>query len=226
MDYYDHPYYPRELYLPTYIPISTNKFALVFLFFAVLFLPLCPVIMFIKQLKDRRFKVWHFVWFFSCFLIHTFFEGYFVLFNRTILSRTDFFAELWKEYANCDSRYVTQDLTVFYIEATTAFLWGPASLFICLLMLNGSLHYHILVFIVSLGQLYGSIIYVATASVPELPYSDPSLYYHLFYFGFFNIFWFIIPVYLMWYSWIILTPHLCTVRLVLVESNVDYKHGL
>ncbi|CAG8821492.1 33021_t:CDS:1, partial [Racocetra persica] len=50
-----------------------------------------------------------FVWFIITGCIHFFFEGYFGLFHSTIAESNGLFAQMWKEYALSDSRYLTND---------------------------------------------------------------------------------------------------------------------
>ena len=52
--------------------------------------------------------------------IHLFFEGYFCLRHASIAAEQDLFAELWKEYALSDSRYLTSDAFVLCMESITA----------------------------------------------------------------------------------------------------------
>jgi hypothetical protein len=48
-----------------------------------------------------------------------FFEGYFMLNHTRMGSMTDFFGQLWKEYALSDSRYMTSDPFVLVMESYT-----------------------------------------------------------------------------------------------------------
>ena len=52
------------------------------------------------------------IWFAICAAIHMILEGYFVINASSIASDSFFFAQVWKEYAHSDSRYLTGDLTV------------------------------------------------------------------------------------------------------------------
>jgi cholestenol delta-isomerase len=51
--------------------------------------------------------------------LHLFFEGYFVLNHAIIPSSQSLFAQLWKEYALSDSRYLTSDPFMLCIESLT-----------------------------------------------------------------------------------------------------------
>jgi cholestenol delta-isomerase len=56
--------------------------------------------------------------------IHFFFEGYFAINHTRMAPATDIFGQMWKEYANSDSRYLTSDPFVLCMETVTAV--GPS----------------------------------------------------------------------------------------------------
>lgn len=68
-----------------------------------------------------------------------------------------------KEYCKADSRYATRDPFTICMEAITAFVEGP----LCFVILYGMLKQRpwrfTLQFAVSLGQLYGDVLYFATS---------------------------------------------------------------
>lgn len=47
-------------------------------------------------------------------------KGYFVLNHAKLASSPDLFAQLWKEYALSDSRYLTSDPFMICVETITA----------------------------------------------------------------------------------------------------------
>lgn len=51
--------------------------------------------------------------------IHVFFEGYFMFNHSRMASMSDFFGQLWKEYALSDSRYMVSDPFVLVMESYT-----------------------------------------------------------------------------------------------------------
>lgn len=67
-----------------------------------------------------------------------------------------------KEYAKADSRYATRDAFVVCMEAVTAFMEGPACWVIVYGILRQRSWRYVLQLTVSLGQLYGDILYFAT----------------------------------------------------------------
>ena len=68
-----------------------------------------------------------------------------------------------KEYSKADSRYASRDAFTVSMEAVTAFVEGP----LCWVIVYGALKRRpwvpALVLAVSLGQLYGDVLYFATA---------------------------------------------------------------
>lgn len=77
------------------------------------------------------------------------------------------------------------------------FGWGPLAFFVAKTMYYNTPARHIAQLIISLGQLYGCVLYYLTTMVEGSPHCDPHPYYYYFYFGFFNIFWMIVPSILM-----------------------------
>jgi cholestenol Delta-isomerase len=115
--------------------------------------------------------------------------------------RTDLFGQLWKEYSLSDSRYLTQNAFVLCMETITAVFWGPLSfLSASLIAFNHPLRFPMQA-IVSLGQLYGDVLYYATSMFDEfiygMRYYRPEAYYFWMYFVFMNIFWIVIPLVLL-----------------------------
>jgi cholestenol Delta-isomerase len=111
--------------------------------------------------------------------------------------RTDIFGQLWKEYSLSDSRYLTQDPFVVCMETVTAFLWGPLSFICAWCIVKDHPLRHPLQIIISLGQLYGDILYYATCSFNEIIYQivycrPESIYFWAYYF-LCNFFWIVIP---------------------------------
>lgn len=119
-------------------------------------------------------------------------------------SGSDLLGQMWKEYAFSDSRYLTADSFVVCMEAMTAIFWGPLS-FACAysIAVDHPLR-HVLQLVISLGQLYGDVLYYATCTFEEMvrgvSYSRPERVYFWGYYIFLNAFWIIIPLVLMYQS--------------------------
>jgi hypothetical protein len=76
-------------------------------------------------------------------------------------------------------------------------VWGPLSYLTAVLILRSSPYRHPVQAIVSLGHLYGDVLYLTT-SLADLylrgvSYSRPEPYYFWFYFLFLNLIWIFVP---------------------------------
>jgi len=127
--------------------------------------------------------------------------GYFAFNNASMPSRTSLLGQMWKEYALSDSRYLTRDSFVVCMETVTAVCWGPLSFVIATLILRDHPLRHPLQMLVSMGQLYGDVLYYATFFFDEamtgLSYCRPEQYYFWAYFVTLNGFWIVIPLILI-----------------------------
>lgn len=112
-----HPYYPRHLILTDYEP---NQRSMLYLLKVVggLLGSIALGTLYAASRKNRP-GAFYFVWFMICGLLHCCFESYWLWHHNDITSRTDLFAELWKEYAHGDSRYLTSDPLVMTLETIT-----------------------------------------------------------------------------------------------------------
>lgn len=130
--------------------------------------------------------------------LHCFFEGFFVLNHATLAGSQSLFAQLWKEYALSDSRYLISDPTVLCAEAITVFAWGPLCYITATLILVSSPYRHASQIIISLAHLYGDMLYISTSLVDlyarRVSYSRPEPYYFWFYFLFLNSIWIFVPI--------------------------------
>uniref|UniRef100_A0A803YEB0 EXPERA domain-containing protein n=1 Tax=Meleagris gallopavo TaxID=9103 RepID=A0A803YEB0_MELGA len=103
---------------------------------------------------------------------------------------------LWpagKEYAKADSRYMTSDDFTVAMESVTAWAWGPLSFLTFLAFLCRHPARFVLQLIVSLGQLYGDILYFATEARAGWTHSDPRPLYFWVYFVGLNGIWVVVP---------------------------------
>jgi len=144
------------------------------------------------------------LWFVLTGSIHLFFEGYFAVNHTRMGGMQDFFGQLWKEYALSDSRYLTSDPFVLCMESITAGLWGPLSFIVAILITNQHPLRHPLQALVSIGQIYGDILYYATSMFDHyhkgLTYCRPEPYYFWCYYFFMNFIWIVIPGILLYNS--------------------------
>jgi len=119
-------------------------------------------------------------------------------------SRVDLFGQMWKEYAFSDSRYLTEDSFVVTMEAVTAMFWGPLSILCVYFIVTSHPLRHPLQLIISLGQLYGDVLYYATCTFATftqgLHYCSPNPFYFWAYYFLCNAFWIVIPFLLVIWS--------------------------
>jgi cholestenol delta-isomerase len=113
----DHPYYPTDLQINNYVPNTRSTLRLLVIAGGIMtsLITLCLISTRKSTTSNSRFT-----WFAICGAMHTMFEGYWLLHRSTIASQTDLFAELWKEYAHGDSRYLAADELLLTLELMTA----------------------------------------------------------------------------------------------------------
>ncbi|KAF4078194.1 hypothetical protein AMELA_G00196570 [Ameiurus melas] len=129
-------------------------------------------------------------------------KGWFSLYYTIIPADQSFLSQLWKEYSKGDSRYVIADNFTVCMETVTACLWGPFSLWIVVAFLYNHSYRYVLQLIVSLGQLYGAVLYFFTEhrdGYMHSEYGHPI--YFWFYFVFMNVLWIVVPFTLILDSW-------------------------
>lgn len=197
-----HPYYPTDLKLTNYTePTYTTEFILIsFLSGVIVILAISLAIILPKQTVTPKHKA-VFLWFIITGSIHLFFEGYFALNHETIAENSGLFDEMWKEYALSDSRYLTSDPFVVMMESITAICWGPLSFLTAYAIYANSPFRYITQLIVSLGQLYGLILYYLTELMEGTTHCRPEAYYFWVYFFGANFVWAIASTTLIWQSW-------------------------
>ncbi|CAL5199956.1 unnamed protein product [Lathyrus oleraceus] len=188
-----HPYVPRDLHLPGYVPcfLSQSNILSVFASFTVILFSLTWI--FSGRLKKTKVDRLLIFWWAFTGLTHIVLEGYFVFAPEFFKDNTGFYlAEVWKEYSKGDSRYVGRDAGVVTVEGLTAVLEGPASLLAVYAITTGKSYSYILQFAISLGQLYGTAVYYITAILEGDNFSTNSFYYYAYYIGA-NFSWIVIP---------------------------------
>ncbi|EAA28581.2 EBP-domain-containing protein [Neurospora crassa] len=202
-----HPYYPREVVVPNYAP-NTYTLPMVLGAFggATALLMVGTVAIGKKVNKQLTWKdAGVLAWFTLCGFLHCFFEGYYVLNHATLASKQDIFAQLWKEYALSDSRYMTSDPFMLCIETLTVLTWGPLSFLAVFAIIKGNTSLrHITQTIVSVGHLYGVALYFGTCFFQEkfrgISYSRPETLYYWVYYAGMNAPWVIVPAILLFQS--------------------------
>ncbi|KAH8671462.1 3-beta-hydroxysteroid-Delta(8),Delta(7)-isomerase [Xylariales sp. PMI_506] len=198
-----HPYYPLGVIIAGYVPRTLTTPEILSIFTVTCLSVLGPTCIYIRNRRPDLSvtEISTAMWFVLCGCIHLGLEGYFAFYAQDLASRSTVLAQLWKEYSLSDSRYLTADTFVVCMETITAVFWGPLS-FVCawFIVADHPLR-HPLQSIVSLGQLYGDVLYYATCAfefaVRGVEYSRPEAAYYWGYFVFLNAFWIIIPICLL-----------------------------
>ncbi|KAI1501227.1 Emopamil binding protein-domain-containing protein [Biscogniauxia marginata] len=201
-----HPYYPLGVSIPSYAPNEAPVSVLLPAFGGALAFVLVGAAVVARRsnpgLSASSLAV--FCWFVMNACIHCIFEGYFVLNHATVASSQNLLAQLWKEYALSDSRYLTSDFFMLSVEGITASVWGPLCLLNAVSIVRASPARHALRIIACTAHLYGVALYYAT-SLSELYFAGRShsrpedLYFWVYYVGF-NLPWAVVPAILLYDS--------------------------
>ncbi|KAI1890228.1 hypothetical protein AGOR_G00151520 [Albula goreensis] len=202
-----HPFWPRDLLIPGYVPNDRSMAEILSFLFSVSGGLLLGTWVLTGQegaggrlSAARRLAV---CWFAVCGFIHGVIEGWFCLYYPSIPSDQGFLSQLWKEYSKGDSRYVIADNFTVCMETITALMWGPLSVWTVLAFLYNWPNRFVLQLIVSLGQLYGAVLYFFTEHRDGYMHSELGHpLYFWFYFVFMNTLWIVIPLLLIWDSWL------------------------
>ncbi|XP_032066751.1 3-beta-hydroxysteroid-Delta(8),Delta(7)-isomerase isoform X2 [Thamnophis elegans] len=221
----NHPYWPRNLEIPNYVPNDQP----VWQSLTFVFLPSGILLILTWFVAGWRSKTWGpfgtwrtlgICWFAINVFIHGVIEGWFMLYHMEIPGDRSFLSQLWKEYCKGDSRYIIADNTIVWVETTTAIFLTPLSLWTVIAFLSRQSHRYVLQLIVSIGQLYGDIIYFGTEYSDGFRHSEIwHPVYFWFYFVFLNSLWTIIPTILIWDAW----KHLSACQSVM-DANKVKKH--
>ncbi|KAH6658516.1 3-beta-hydroxysteroid-Delta(8),Delta(7)-isomerase [Truncatella angustata] len=198
-----HPYYPLGVVITGFVAKTLSTVEILSIFTATCLSILVPTWAYIRRyrphlsLGDRSIALW----FVLCGSIHLGLEGYFALRAHDLASRSTVLAQLWKEYSMSDARYLTADSFVVCMETITAAFWGPLSFVCAWCIVNDHPLRHPLQSIISLGQLYGDVLYYATCTfdslVSGIAHSRPEPAYFYGYYVFLNAFWIVIPLILL-----------------------------
>ncbi|KAI8959299.1 3-beta-hydroxysteroid-Delta(8),Delta(7)-isomerase [Daldinia sp. FL1419] len=195
-----HPYYPLGVVIAGFVAKTLSTQEILTIFTGTCICILGPTWLYLRYARRELplSDVLTALWFVLCGFIHLGLEGYFALHARDLASRTTVLAQLWKEYSLSDSRYLTADTFVVCMETVTAVCWGPLSFVIAWCIATGHPLRHPLQSIVSLGQMYGDVLYYGTCYVDFVEfgreYSRPEAAYYWGYYVFLNAFWIVIPL--------------------------------
>ncbi|KAF9549327.1 hypothetical protein EC957_004241 [Mortierella hygrophila] len=199
-----HPYYPQDLVLDHYVP-NTNTVFHTLVYVSIGFLTILVLTILLgyprrNSTLEPLSEKFAFFWFILCANLHLGFEGYYGIYHATLAGDNSPVAQVWKEYAISDSRYLTSDSFVRVVEAITTLAWGPLSVLCAWSLYHNRPSRHIAQLMLALAHIYGCTLYYCTSIFEGSPHGDPHPYYNYLYFWFFNSFWLLVPVYLLWES--------------------------
>eukprot|EP00245_Coleochaete_scutata_P001399 TRINITY_DN1170_c0_g1_i1.p1 TRINITY_DN1170_c0_g1~~TRINITY_DN1170_c0_g1_i1.p1 ORF type:complete len:220 (+),score=26.47 TRINITY_DN1170_c0_g1_i1:94-753(+) len=197
-----HPYYPRDLVIPGFVPGTWSMEAILGVFGII-----TAVIIVFSWLSSKKYTHLStadravYCWWVATGTCHLILEGFFVAKLDLIRSTsTDFLTEVWKEYSKADSRYATRDVFVVSLEGFTAFLVGPLCFLVPLAMARKAAYRHSLQIILSMMQLYGVILYFVSSILEDNKHVSPGALYFWIYFVFMNSIWVVVPAFVVWRS--------------------------
>lgn len=191
-----HPYHPPSVVLDGFVPQQLPFEQTLAVFFVTTFAVLFGAWKLSGNHKHLATKERLLVcWFMCTGLIHFVVEGYVVVNSKFYQDRSgNILSEIWKEYSKADSRYATRDDFVISMEAVTAFLEGPGCFLIVWALCARKAWRHAAVVLVSLGQLYGDVLYFGTCLHGGVDrHTRPEFIYFWFYFVIINGIWIVIP---------------------------------
>ncbi|XP_069785271.1 3-beta-hydroxysteroid-Delta(8),Delta(7)-isomerase [Narcine bancroftii] len=193
-----HPYQPRGLLLPGYRSNDRPLWSLLaFLFTGCALLAAATWWLSGRARGAKRPRAARRVavcWFAICGFVHGLIEGWFSLYHGGLAGDQAFLSQLWKEYAKADSRYISGDNFTVCMETITALTWGPLSIWTVVAFLQNKPYRFVLQLIVSLGQLYGDVLYFFTEYREGFRHGVPGHpLYFWFYFAFLNGLWIVVP---------------------------------
>ncbi|GLC34711.1 hypothetical protein PLESTF_000005600 [Pleodorina starrii] len=191
-----HPYIPEDVDLPGFVPNVLPYETILGVFFGCSALVIGFMFVLTGRYKylSATERLWA-GWWMCTGIIHFVIEGTVVLNSKFYQDKSgNILNEIWKEYTKADSRYATRDAFVIMMEAVTAFAWGPLCFLIVLGILYRSSWRFSAMLVVSLGQLYGDVLYYLTCfyeGVHKYGRSEP-----LYFWGYFvgaNAIWILVP---------------------------------
>lgn len=136
-----------------------------------------------------------FVWLVITSLVHMVVEGAYVLHQDCYTNKDHnmFLLELWKEYGKADSRYMVSDPFIVAVEGATSMAVGPLCLMAAGLVLFRSEWRWNAVLLVSVCQIYGTVLYFLTSHLDKHMYTREEPLYFWFLFVGMNTLWVVIP---------------------------------
>ncbi|PNY27073.1 3-beta-hydroxysteroid-Delta(8), Delta(7)-isomerase [Tolypocladium capitatum] len=194
-----HPYFPPAAIIPGFAPNESSLTRLLPLFGCTVAAVVAAAYCLALRSRSRLRPVDRFAaaWFALCESLRLH-QGYYIYNRTSVAGLQDPFAQLWKEYALSDSRYLTSDIFTVCVETITVFVWGPLCALTVLAVVRGSPTRHVSQVVVCTAHLYGVALYYATNWTEHrftgVAYSRPEFRYFWVYYVGFNLPWVIVPL--------------------------------
>ncbi|KAG2200155.1 hypothetical protein INT47_012436 [Mucor saturninus] len=195
-----HPYYPTTLDIPNYVPNQRSTLQLLVTAGVMMTCLMAACITTGTTFSKKTTSVSRFTWFCVSGILHLGFESYWLWHRHTLAGQSDLLAELWKEYAHGDSRYLSADELLLTLEVMTVFVWGPLCILTGWFILRGSNKQYFFQLVASLCHIFSCSLYFLM-DLPQAVHCDPSPIYFYIYFIAFNSPWIIVPLMLVYQSY-------------------------
>ncbi|PSC69778.1 sterol 8,7-isomerase [Micractinium conductrix] len=198
-----HPYFPLDLHLPDYVPLQVGFDYILGVFAVAVITVFASTWRLSGRHKHlRRSERLMACWFMVTGLIHFVVEGWVVYKADFYQDKSgNYLSDTWKEYSKADSRYASRDSFIISMEAITAFLWGPLCPLLVWGIFNAKPWRYTLMLIVSVGQIYGDVLYFGTCYLEGFVHSRPEPMYFWFYFVVVNAIWIVVPLACVAHAW-------------------------
>ncbi|KAG2484007.1 hypothetical protein HYH03_017174 [Edaphochlamys debaryana] len=192
---FKHPYVPEDIELEGFVPNLLPYEQILSVFFGGSALVVLLMVMLTGRYKLSLVERLWAGWWMCTGIIHLVIEGTVVLDSKFYQDTTgNILKEIWKEYTKADSRYATRDAFIVQMEGVTAFVWGPLCFVIVLGILYRTSWRFTAMALVSLGQLYGDVLYYLTCIHEGLAHTRTEPLYFWAYFIGANAIWIVVPL--------------------------------
>ncbi|KAJ2553308.1 hypothetical protein EV175_002987, partial [Coemansia sp. RSA 1933] len=192
-----HPYFPPTLELPGYTAPTHKTATLVSSMGACLAALLASTYCVLAAKRHpitlpQRLTA---LWFVMCGALHSLFELYYLAHHKTLAQDQSVVADMWKEYALSDSRYLSASPMVRALESITVLATAPLC-WIAAYAIWADLHAirHLAQLSASLLHLYSVAIYFGTEFMGPASNCRPEPLYYYGYFIAMNAPWVLVPV--------------------------------
>jgi cholestenol delta-isomerase len=116
----NHPYYPKTLIIPDFVPSQRSTPEILFLWNGIIGAIVLFSVLLSRISSNKNIPAAKLAWFVACGALHFGFEGYWIVYNDTVSSRTDLIADVWKEFAYSDSKFLAPDDLLYTLEFMAA----------------------------------------------------------------------------------------------------------